>query len=116
MDRIVQAELKLLRARQDAAKDADADMAPDARDGAEPPVPDEGASKVDADQPLPWFEDETDWDDFLAKLALKAKPRRIPEAEAEAEAEEFLYTLRFDVNADDDALQDDTPDEGMSDP
>ena len=38
------------------------------------------------------------------------------EAEAEAEAEEFLYTLRFDVNADDDALQDDTPDEGMSDP
>ena len=116
MDRIVQAELKLLRAKQDAAKDADADMVPDARDGAEPPVPDEGASKVDADQPLPWFEDETDWDDFRAKLALKAKPRRIPEAEAEAEAEEFLYTLRFDVNADDDALQDDTPDEGMSDP
>ena len=116
MDRIVQAELKLLRAKQDAAKDADADMVPDARDGAEPPVPDEGASKVDADQPLPWFEDETDWDDFRAKLALKAKPRRIPEAEAEAEAEAFLFTRVFDVNPDDDALQDDAPDQGAPAP
>ena len=48
-------------------------MAPHARDGAERPVPDEGASKVDADQPLPWFEEETDWDDVRAKLALTGR-------------------------------------------
>ena len=49
---------------------------------------------------------------------MSLEPRRIPEAEAEAEAEaeEFLYTRRFDFNPDDDALQDDTPDEGMSGP
>lgn len=116
MDRIVQAELKLLRARRDAAKDAEATVAPDARDSAERPVPDEGASKVDADQPLPWFEDETDWDDVRAKMALKAKPRPIPEAEAEAEAEEFLFTRVFDVSPDDDAFQDDAPDQGRPAP